>query len=53
MGIVFMARRRYREAAEAFDAALRAQAPFPLAEARARQSRTLLARDGETDDDND
>ena len=53
MGIVHMAQRRYKRAAEAFEAALQADPSLTLAAARVRQSRTLLARHGDTDGDDD
>jgi tetratricopeptide (TPR) repeat protein len=51
MGIVFMAQRQYDKAVAAFEAAARLKPAFPLATARARQSRVLLARYREGQDD--
>jgi cytochrome c-type biogenesis protein CcmH/NrfG len=51
MGIVYMAQQRYKRASVAFQAALQADPHLPRAAARARQSRALLARHGDTDGD--
>ena len=53
MGMVHMAQGRFAQANAAFHAALLARPQFPLAAARARQSRALMDAHGERDDDGD
>jgi tetratricopeptide (TPR) repeat protein len=53
MGMVHLAQGRFAQAAAAFTAALQVQPQFPLAAARARQSRALVEAHGERDDDGD
>jgi tetratricopeptide (TPR) repeat protein len=53
MGMVHMAQGRFAQANAAFHAALQARPLFPLAAARARQSRALMEAHGERDDDGD
>jgi Flp pilus assembly protein TadD len=53
MGMVHMARGRYKEANAAFTAALVARPGSSLAASRVRQSRALMAAHGERDDDGD
>jgi tetratricopeptide (TPR) repeat protein len=53
LGMVHMAQGRFAEANAAFRAALLARPQFPLAAARARQSRALMDAHGERDDDGD
>jgi tetratricopeptide (TPR) repeat protein len=51
MGIVYLGKGQYRKAAEAFQRASRQNPHYTLAAARTRQSQALLARHGDTDDD--